>query len=249
MRGDQTVQVTAADVEELRISPLPNGQVRGRFRTDNGGKIDWSQTEVNLYSSLQDTRWRGGAVEISMQALWWDDQPAHAEVSKDGSFEIKGVPPGTHRLSVWSLGTVLDNGFVKAVKLGERDVTDSGFSVAGASYSLDVVVGTNGATVEGFVTDDKDRPASDVYVVIAPSADRSQRRDLYGLRTTDSRGHFSLKGLNPGEFLLFAVDEDPYQTDLLDPEFIHAHESLGKPVQLKEGEHQSVILKLAPPSN
>ncbi|MGO9088625.1 MAG: hypothetical protein ACLQBK_25750 [Candidatus Sulfotelmatobacter sp.] len=249
MRGDQTVEVTTADVEGLRISPVPNGQVRGRFRMDNGEKIDWSETEVNLYSSLRDTRWRGGAVDISMEALSWDDRPAHAELKKDGSFEIKDVPPGTYRLSVGSLGKVLDGCFVKAVKLGETNVTDSGFSVAGGSYPLDVVVGANGATVEGFVTDSKDRPASDVYVVIAPSADGSQRRDLYDWRATDSRGHFSLKGLNPGEFLVFAVDEDPYQTDLMDPEFIHAHESLGKSVRLKEGEHQSVILKLAPPSN
>ena len=53
-----------------------------------------------------------------------------------------------------------------------------------------------------------------------------------------------MKGLNPGEFLLFAVDEDPDQIDVLDPEFIHAHESLAKTVQLKEGEHQSVELRL-----
>ena len=116
------------------------------------------------------------------------------KLQKDGSFEINDVPPGTYRLSVGSLGKALDACFVKTVKLGERDVTDSGFNVAGASYSLDVVVGANGASVEGFVTDNKDRPASDVYVVIAPSADGSQRRDLYDWRATDSRGHFSLKG-------------------------------------------------------
>jgi len=249
MRGDQTVEVTSADVEGLRISPVPNGQVRGRFRMDNGEKIDWSETEVNLYSSLHDKLWRGGAVDISMEALWWDDRPAHGELKKDGSFEIKDVPPDTYRLSVGSLGKVLDGCFVKAVKLGERDVTDSGFNVAGTSNSLDVVVGANGATVEGFVTDNKDKPASNVYVVIVPSDEGSQRRDLYDRTTTDYRGHFSLTGLNPGKFLLFAADEDPYQTDLLDPEFIHAHESLGKSFQLKEGEHQSVILKLAPPSN
>ncbi len=249
MCGDQTVEVTAADVEGLRISPVHNGQVRGRFRMDNGDKIDWSQTEVNLYSSLQDKRWRGGAVDISVQAIWWDDQPAHAEVSKDGSFEINDVPPATYRLSVESLGKALDACFVKTVKLGGRDVTDSGFGVAGASYSLDVMVGANGATVEGFVMDSNDKPASDVYAVIAPSADGSQRRDLYHMTTTDYRGHFSLTGLNPGEFLLFAVDADPDQIDSLDPEFIHAHEALGKSVQLKEGEHQSVELKLAPPGN
>jgi len=249
MRGDQTVQVTAADVEGLRISPVPNGQVHGRFHIDNGEKIDWSGTEVDFYSSLHDKSWRGGASDISIEALRWDDRPARADLKKDGSFEIKDVPPDTYRLEVWPVGTVLDNAFIKAVKLGGKDVTDSGFSVAGASYSLDVVVGANGATVEGFVTEDKDRPASDVYVVIAPSTDGSQRRDLYHVTTTDYRGHFSLKGLNPGEFLLFAVDEDPDQIDVLDPEFIHAHESLGKSVQLKEGEHQSVELKLVPSSN
>jgi carboxypeptidase family protein len=247
MRGNQTVEVTTSDVEGLRISPVPNGQVRGRFRMDNSKKIDWSQTEVQLYSSLQDKRWRGSAIDISWNAVRWDDEPARAEVSKDGSFEIEGVPPGTYRLA--ALGKVFDGCFVQTVKLSERDVTDSGFSVAGGSYSLDVVVGANGATVEGVVTDNKDRPASDIYVVIAPSDDGSQRRDLYGWRATDSRGHFSLKGLNPGEFRLFAVDEDPDQTDLFDPEFIHTHESLGKSVQLKEGEHQSVELKLVPSGN
>jgi hypothetical protein len=150
---------------------------------------------------------------------------------------------------VGSLGKASDACFVKTVKLGGRDVTDSGFGVAGASYSIDVVVGTNGATVEGFVMDSNDKPAPDVYVVIAPSARGSLRRDLYHMTTTDHRGHFSLTGLNPGEFLLFAVDEDPVATDLLDPEFIHTHESLGNSVQLKEGEHQSVELKLVPPSN
>jgi predicted ATPase len=45
---------------------------------------------------------------------------------------------------------------------------------------------------------------------------------------------------------LFAADEDPDQIDLVDSQFVHAHESLSKSLQLKEGEHQSVELKLAP---
>src|SRR5579864_2527533 len=249
MRGDHVVQVTSADIEGLRISPIPNGQVRGRFRMDNGGKMDWSQTEVELLSLFPGKPWRGGAVDISMEALWWDDRPAHAELKKDGSFEIKDVPPDTYLLSMRSRGKVLDGYFVKAVKLGEEDVGDAGFSVAGGSYSLDVVVGANGATVDGFVRDDEDKSASDVYVFIAPSGEASPRRDLYQFTRTDNRGHFSLTGLNPGEFVLFAADEDPDQTNLMDPQFIHTHQSLGKSLQLKEGEHQSVELKLAPSGN
>ena len=246
MRGDQTVQVTTTDIEELRISPVPNGQVRGRFRMDNGGKMDWSQTEVELQSRVPGKSWRGGAVDISMQALWWDDRPAHAELNKDGSFEIKDVPPDTYLLSMWSRGKVLEGCFVKAVKLGEEDVRDVGFSVAGEAYSLDVLIGANGATVDGFVRDVEDKAASDVYVFIAPSGNASARRDLYQFARTDNRGHFSLTGLSPGAFVLIAADDDPDQTDPMDPQFVHTHESLGKSIQLKEGEHQSVELKLAP---
>ena len=124
MRGNQTVQVTSSDVEGLRISPVPNGRVHGRFRMDNGGKMDWSQTEVELHSPLPGKSWRGSAVDISMQALWWDDRPAHAELNKDGFFEIKDVPPDSYLLSMRSRGKVLDGCFVKAVKLGEEDVGD-----------------------------------------------------------------------------------------------------------------------------
>jgi len=249
MRGDQTVQVTSTDLEDLRVSAVPNGQVRGRFLMDNDRKIDWSQGEVHLYSSFQDKRWRGGAVDISMQAVWWDDQPARAELQKDGSFEIKDVPPDTYRVSVGSSGNVLDGWYVKSVKLDERDVTDSGFSVAGTSYSINVTIGANGATVDGFVRDDQDKSAADIYVTIAPFGERSQRRDLYHTTITDHRGHFSLTGLSPGEFLIFAADEDPSERDLWDPQFIHEHESLGKSLQLKEGEHQTVELKLAASGN
>jgi hypothetical protein len=249
MRGDQPVQVTTADVEGLRIAPVPNGTVRGRLRMDSGQKIDWSAFHVSLYSDrprppMGSYRDSGN----SFEAFRWDDTPASTDVESNGSFEMKAVPADTYRLSIWS-PKAFDSYFVKAVNLAGKDVSDSGFSVTGAAYSLDVVIGANGATVEGFVADDKDRAAPDVQVVMAPTADRSQRRDLYDRRTTDARGHFRLTGLNPGEFLLFAVDEDPEQVDVLDPQFIHTLESLGKPIDLKEGEHKSVELKLVSPSD
>jgi hypothetical protein len=245
MRGDQTVQVTSADVEGLRISSVPNGQVRGRFRLDNGEKIDWSELEVSLYSRLQVTSWPGGGGGASLDAFYWDQQPAHAALKSDGSFEMTSVPPDTYRVSVWSMSNAFNPYFVKAVRLGGKDVIDSGFSVGDAAYSLDITIGANGATVEGFVVDDKG-PASDVLVCLVPGDEQRQRRDLYHSTFTDTRGHFRVAGLNPGEFLLFAVDQDVAYPDLLDPEFIRKHDSSGETVELKEGEVKSIQLKLTP---
>ncbi|HSY92074.1 MAG TPA: carboxypeptidase-like regulatory domain-containing protein [Candidatus Binatus sp.] len=244
MRGDQTVQVINADVEGLRISAVPNGQVRGQFRMDNGQKIDWSSVNVNLYSNR--TAPPMGSSTSSgngFDALYWDERPVHGEVSSGGSFEMKDVPGDTYRL--WTTSDkVLRDYFVKAVTLGGKDIIDSGFTVGGATYSLDVVVSAKGATVDGVVLNDKDEPASDVHVVAIPDVTRHQRRDLYQLTTTDYRGRFGLHGLAPGEYRIFALDDD--YPDVTDSEFLRAHESSGKTIKLEESEHKSIELTLEP---
>ena len=247
MRGDQTVQVINADLEGLRISPVPNGQVRGQFRMDNGQKVDWSSVNVGLYSNRpappRGFYTDGGSNGFA--AMYWDEQPVHAEVRSDGSFEIKDVPSDTYRLELRSSNKAFEAYFMKAVSLDGKDVTDSGFSVGGP-IALDVVVSAQGAAVEGVVLDDTDKPASDVRVLIVPDSTRRSRYDLYENASTDYRGHFSFHGLGPGQFRIFALDDDDLdEYGITDPEFVRAHESLGQTIQLKEGEHMNIELKLA----
>jgi hypothetical protein len=184
-----------------------------------------------------------------LEAVYWDEQPAYAQVRSDGSFEMKSVPADTYRLQVGSSTKALRDYFVKAVNLGGKDVADSAFTVGGASSSLDVVVSANGATVEGVATDDKGKPASDVQVICIPDANRRERHDLYQLVSTDYRGHFSLRGLNPGEYRVFALDADVDAEEITDPEFVRTHESLGQTVNLEEGERKSIVLMLAASGN
>ena len=180
------------------------------------------------------------------EALYWDERPVRGEVKTNGSFEIKDIPADTYRLRIFP-DKALQDYFVKSVTLGGRDVTDSGFSVGGASNSLEIVVSANGATIEGVALDDKDKPASDVRVICFPDASHRERQDLYRVVSTDYRGRFSLYGLNPGEYRVFTLDED---VDVVwDPEFVHVHESLGQTVKLDEGEHKTIVLRLAASSD
>lgn len=245
MRGDQTAQVTNADLDGLRISPLANGQVRGRVRMDNGQKIDWSQVDVRLYSNRRAAPGSMTSSGNGFEAIYWDDVPAYAQVGSDGSFEMKSVPADAYRLRVELAGKTLQNYFVKAANLGGKDVADSGFTVGGASYSLDIIVSAHGASVEGVAVDDKAKPISDVQVICIPDASRRERHDLYQRVTTDHRGQFSLRGLNPGEYRVFTLDADVDEREITDPEFVRTHESLGQTVKLAEGERKSIVLKLA----
>jgi len=243
MRGEPTVQVTNADVEGLRISAQPNGQVRGQLHIENGQKTDWSQIEVQLYSGHR--RDLVGSLSSSgneFEALYWDEGPVRGEVKTNGSFEIKDIPADTYRLRI-SPTKALQNYFVKSVNLGGKEVIDSGFGVGGTSYPLEIVVSANGATIEGVALDEKDKPASDVRVICLPDARHRERQDLYRAVSTDYRGRFSLYGLNPGEYHVFTLDEDV--DEVWDPEFVHVHESSGQTVKLDEGEHKRIVLRLA----
>jgi 5-hydroxyisourate hydrolase-like protein (transthyretin family) len=244
MRGDEAVQVSNADVEGLRISPLPNGLVRGQFRMDNGGKIDWSQFDISFHSKRGPVMGGYTAGGDSIDAIYWDERSPRPEVKSNGSFEVKDVPPDTYELRIGPTSKALENYFVKAVNLGGKDIADSGLAVGGATYSLDIVVSASGATVEGVAVDDKDKPASDVEVILIPDAKRRGRNDLYQQATTDRLGHFSLRGVNPGEYQVFAVDADVDRDEIPDPEFIRAHESLGQTIKLEEGDHKNLVVKL-----
>jgi len=242
MRGDQIVQVASADVDGLRISPLANGQIRGGFRMDNGEKVDWSQFDVGLRSTQRSALGLSPSSGDTWEVFSWE-WPRHANVKSDGSFEMMDVPAGTYNLHIGYARTLQDY-FVKAVNLGGKDIADSVFTVGGASYSPDIVVSAKASTLEGVVVDDKDKPASDVTVICIPDARRRERHDLYQQDTTDHRGQFRLRGLNPGEYRVFVMDADVEEDEMTDPEFVRSHERLGQTVKLEEGERKSLVLKM-----
>ena len=234
MRTDEIVRVVDADVNDLRITPLPNSWVRGRLRMDAEQKTDWSDMVVGLWNSNAANE-TGNGLEL-------------AGVKRDGSFETP-ILAGSYHLRLSRAGNLPPGYYLKAVNLGGKDVADAGFAAGGANLSLDIVIGTNAARVDGVVSDEQDKPSSSVEVICIPEVRRRASRDRYRQVTTDARGHFSLRELAPGEYQIFALDDDFDENEIADPEFVRVHESLGQTIELKEGEIKNVVLKLVASSD
>jgi hypothetical protein len=232
IRADQTVEVSDGDVDNLRIVPLVNGQIRGRLHMENGQKMDWSSVYVELDAE--------NAAPSGMLVT----NNAAAEVKRDGSFGTLALP-GKYHLRFIHTGKLPPDYFMKTVNLGDKDVVDSGFIVSGGANLLDVVVSVYAAAVEGVAVDEKDKPASDVSVILIPDAKRRERHDLDQQVTTDHLGHFSVRGLNPGEYQVFALDADLDRDEITDPEFVRTHESLGQTIKFEESERKNIVVKLA----
>jgi hypothetical protein len=82
-------------------------------------------------------------------------------------------------------------------------------------------------------------------VVVVPDADRRTQSDRYHRTLADQRGHFVVHGLEPGQYTVFAwesIDEDAY----FDPEFLQRYEGAGARLQVTEGGHANVLVKVSP---
>lgn len=226
------IEVNGADVDGLQLQAETGGDVSGKFRMEGDEKIDWKDLHVALLEvpepGTENPRFgvMGGGVSM---------------VKQDGSFEIKDASTGEYQLAVGATSDKYRDYFTKSVLLHGQDVADSGFSV-GPGTVLDVVVSAKGAAVEGTVVDAAGKPVPDASVVTVPSSGKLGRPDAYQSGQTDEKGHFLLRGMNPGEFLVLAFEQ--MHGNSRTPEFATKYESQGEKVQLDEGVKKSVVLKL-----
>ena len=86
-------------------------------------------------------------------------------------------------------------------------------------------------------------PVSGALVVLVPDPPHREREEMYSMKATDAFGRFSLLGLPPGDFKLFAW-ETVQGTNYTDPDFFKAFEDRGTPVHIEERQQQTVQLEV-----
>ena len=228
----QIIEVKDADQDNVRLFSESDSEVHGQFRTENGEKLTWPLLSVTLDSGEKDP-------ELD---FIWPGPSTRGQFKSDGSFDIKKVPPGKYRVTFNSDTPAAQGYYIKSVSLGGKDVTDSGFSVSGGTWSLDVVLSSEGATLEGAVVDGKDQPVQDAVVIALPDSEHRNRRDLFKKASTDQRGHFVLRGVRPGTYTVVAFDE--LEEDYRDPDFIKPYEDRGQTVGVDKAQLKGLLLKV-----
>ena len=162
-------------------------------------------------------------------------------VTEVGAFEIKDVPSGNFQLAVGASSDKFRDYYTKSVLLGGREVADTGFDVSSGT-TLDVIISAKGAGIEGTVVDREGKTFAGASVVSVPSSGKNGRPDAYQTDRTDEKGHFALRGMNPGEFLVVAFEGTPW--DYRAAEFVKQYERKRQKVELEEGGKKSVVLKV-----
>lgn len=237
----QEISVVAADVEGVKLVPQSSFTISGNLRIWNA-RGDLTRYSPNLRP-----------VELPDDPGFFipqDSFGANAPVDRFGNFEWKSVNPGNYIVQVF--GGDGQGFFLKSATMGGQDIA-TGFTASGPA-ALDLVVSTKGGMIEGVVVEketdvDTDsannhHPVVNATVVAVPEEKYRKLPDRFPTGETDQHGRFTLRGVTPGSYTLYAwrdLEDGVYR----DPNFLKSQEANGTAVRVEEGSDQKVELKLS----
>lgn len=216
------------DRKDFRMTPTPGISVRGRLFGKDGPVRAFGQVRLVLQDDFE---WR--FLSEYLTPLSWDQR-----------FEFAPVMPGTYTLSLMLTGPGSDAFYISEISLVGRDVGTT--VVVGEEPlpgMLDVRLEKGGAVI-GAAYDKAGVGLRGVYTVLVPT-DPSRRTDERHLRAvpTAMDGSFALRGVPPGDYLLFLWPRsDP--SALASPEVFYQAERYGQRVRMEKAGEVTVSVSL-----
>jgi hypothetical protein len=214
----QPVEVAQSDVDDVGLMIAPGVDIDGLVKVE--GNVDLAATPMRVMLTSPDEVFSFGGGGFAL-------------VTADGTFKLQNVAPGTY---VVRLASAPPDAYLKEGRFGSENVADGVLTVQAGrtSSTLELTVSGNGGKVEGLVLTEENLPYSGGQVVLVPeSSALRERTELYKNGVTDQFGKFTLRGVRPGEYKLFAWD-DVEPGSWHDSDFLRAYEQKGVKVKITE---------------
>jgi hypothetical protein len=132
------------------------------------------------------------------------------DVKADGGFVLPRVLPSQYTLKIVGLP---DEYYLKKIQIGSEEVAGREIDFRHAAGSLDLLISSSGGSINGDIVDGEQQPAIGVKVALIPDPPRPDTPDLYKFLRSDADGKFTIRGVAPGHYHLFAIEgseEDAY---------------------------------------
>ena len=226
--GRLSVNVGDRDLDDIRLVVRPGISLPGEIRVEGDTEVDFRELQVFLRPR-----------EVTMMG------GGFGRVKEKGDFVLENVFQDVYDVSV---SGAPEDFYLKAAQLGDENVLEDGLDLTAAETApetLELLLSPNGGRVEGVVLNDEDQPFSGAQVVLVPEGRRRKMRHLFKTATSDQNGVFSLPGIAPGPYKIFAwaeIEQGAWQ----DNDFLRDYEKESDDFEVKENDALTVELELIP---
>lgn len=214
------LEVTGADIDNLVFTLRRGSSVTGRLVVETIG----NPSDLAGF----------GSVTLRMPLANNRNLGPYLAVGRDGTITATEVAEGEYRFTV---GNLPGNTYVKSIRVGSNEIYPRDFKVPLAEPSgVEIVLNPNGGLLTGTTS-------PNAQVALVPT--QRERHELYREAISDREGRFTIRGIAPGEYSIFAWENlEPYSYH--DPEILRAYETSGKRVQVMESSSQTVVVVAIP---
>ena len=165
-------------------------------------------------------------------------------VNPDGTFVVPDVAVLNYTVAVMGL---TEDFYISSARMGGTDILQRGFQLNGdPSGPMEISISGLGGRIEGLIRTAQGESASAARVVLVPELPLRHRIDSFKVTSTDQYGRFSLRGVAPGSYKLFAWDEVPMGA-YFDPDFLGLVEDKGRVMKVEKNDYIQLEVPLTQP--
>jgi hypothetical protein len=230
--GRTSVNVRAQELTDVLISTVPGGIISGRLNVAAAAPKD-------------------AVAPQRVAAVTLDPENAAAEVlistavKPDGTFELRNVFGHV----VLDVGPPGPAGWLKAVVVNGKDVSDAGIDVGPAKHVQDVqiVLGDPATEVFGVATAARGQPARNSVVLLFAAEEAKWRQPLTRhVRATRASedGHYAIGGLPPADYFAIALEHIQIES-ATEPTVLARLRSMATRVRFHDGERKNLNLSVS----
>ncbi|HET9129894.1 MAG TPA: carboxypeptidase-like regulatory domain-containing protein, partial [Terriglobia bacterium] len=231
--GHTIVQITDKDITGLNLELSAGGILAGEISIEGTGPAPLPLERLRI--ALQPLGTLPAPVGLIMGAI---------PVDAAGKFNIPAIAEGQYRINVQGLPA---NAYIADIRQSGVSVFDDGiiFGKGASQTSIQISLKSDGESIEGTVHKRDSKPAAGATIVIVPISVRQQNPALYRTATADADGRFSLTGISPGEYTVFAW-ESVLTGAWQNAAFLAKYQSRGQTLRVIPQGHAKVQLEVIP---
>ncbi|HLQ76063.1 MAG TPA: carboxypeptidase-like regulatory domain-containing protein [Terriglobia bacterium] len=166
--------------------------------------------------------------------------PAPQVELRGREFTMRSVFPGDYRVAIEGN----PNLYLKSVRLGNQDGMDILHIPSQPESPMELELSSHKGGIDGRIVNERREPAFNATVVLVPDSPLRQRAALYVTPTVDASGKFHIDAV-PGFYKVFAW-EDLELGIWMDPDFMLANETRGRPIVVSEGRNEAIEVPVIP---
>ncbi len=212
MKVRQPLQVGTIPIDNVRLLMQGGAEISGHVTVAGDDKADLAGNMVSFDDGQGD--------------------PEQTMIGAGNSFKST-LPLGRYSVLPLVPGGDL---VIRSMTAEGKNILEDGLTVSGpGKIALEITFARDGGEVAGVVLDAYDKPVAGATVVLVPQGKLSARVDLFEEGQSDQYGRFSMEGISPGAYKLYAW-EDVEPGMWWDPDFLKKYESKAVAVTIAPGE-------------